>query len=119
MDIFPVEPEMALATAAAFALGWITQRWLLARREQHRIELLNEQIGKLEQQRDAAHRVALDLAARHSELRGERREAELMVLSLKSDLGRGYARNDTVVEGYDVHVSEMNEASWPLLETVQ
>lgn len=120
MGIIAMEFEtvLALAVVAAFMLGWLAHRWLLARRERSAIELLKQEISKLTQQRDAAHRVALDLAARQAKLR-DYQEAELKFLSLKSAPAAGYVRQDKVVEGYDVHVSEMNEASWPLLELAQ
>lgn len=120
MGIFPIEAEAALALAAglAFSLGWLSHRWLHARREQHAIERLSQKISKLDQQRDAAHRVALDLAARQAKLRAYQ-EAEMKFRSLKSAPGPGFIRHDKVVEGYDVHVSEMTEASWPALEIAQ
>jgi len=88
MDLFLAQDNLlpALALAVAFALGWLTHRWLVARREKQLVGELTEQLAFMERQRDSAHRVSLELADTHNKLVGEHLEAEWTIHSLKSDL---------------------------------
>jgi hypothetical protein len=88
MDIFLTQGNLflVLVTAVAFAVGWLAHRLLTSRREQQLVGELTEQLAFMERQRDAAHRVSLELADTHNKLVGEHLEAEWTVHSLKSDL---------------------------------
>ena len=88
MDVY-LTPENIVVTIAitlVFTLGWLTHRWMTARRDNARIDELTHQIERLERQRDSAHRVSLELADTHNKLVGEHLEAEWTIHSLKSDL---------------------------------
>ncbi len=117
MEFFSMQTELVLGVtaAASFTLGWIAHRYLLARRERISIELLTNQIGRLERQRDAAHRVALDLAATHSDLLKEHQEAKWKSSNIESNLSMRRPKADRVVDGYEVRVMDMDVAPRPLL----
>lgn len=88
MDLYLTQENIlvAIAIAVVFALGWLAHRWLTVRRENASIDELTHQIERLQRQRDAAHKVSLELAATHNKLVGEHLEAEWTIHSLKSDL---------------------------------
>lgn len=121
MEAFAVRPEMALtlAVVVAFALGWAAQRLVVARSDRRQFELLNDHIARIEKQRDAAHRVALDLSASHTDLLKEQQATETMVRKLKSDLSGRYARIEKLSAGYEVQYSDINDAVRPADETLQ
>ncbi len=81
-----MESYLAIATVAAFTLGWFTHRYLVERRERAVIEQLTDRLNRAEQQRDAAHRAALNLSATHARLMGEHQETEWIIRSLRSEL---------------------------------
>ena len=114
MDVFPIQPELvlAIAIAAAFVLGLMTHRLAQSMRHQRVINDLAEQLERLEQQRDAAHRVSLDLAASHTKLIGEHQEAEWMVRSLKTDLRLRAAKIEELSEGLVTELPSINDAMW-------
>lgn len=88
MDLYLTQENItvAIAIALVFALGWLTHRWLMRRRENAVIDELTHQIERLERQRDSAHQVSLELADTHNKLVGEHLEAEWTIHSLQSDL---------------------------------
>ena len=88
MDIFLTQESLflTLEIVVAFALGWLAHRWLTSRREKPLIGELTDQLAFMERQRDAAHRVSLELADTHNKLVGEHLEAEWTIHSLKSDM---------------------------------
>jgi len=88
MDFYLTQENIivAIAIALVFALGWLSHRRLMGRRENAAIDDLTHQIERLEQQRDSAHQVSLELADTHNKLVGEHLEAEWTIHSLQSDL---------------------------------
>lgn len=114
MDVFPIRADEVLAgaLAAAFALGLIAHRLFTSRRENQIIEQLNDQIARLEKQGDAAHRVALDLAARHNQLVGAHHEAEWSIRSLKSELERRDAMIERTSEGAESQGPAVKREFW-------
>lgn len=121
MDAFPIDPELtlAIAIAAAFVLGWMTNRLLKSVRYQREINDLAEQLARSEQQRDSAHQVSLELAANHNRLIGEHQEAEWMVGSLKAELRLRDARIEKLTNNHACDLPAMNEDFWVVEETVQ
>jgi len=113
MEAFNIEPELllALALVVAFALGWMAQRIVYARSDRQHFELLNEQIARIEKQRDAAHRVALDLSASYTELVKEQQDTESRMTKLQADLSGRYARIEKLAAGYEVQYSDLSEIS--------
>ena len=114
MDVFPIQLELvlAIAIAAAFVLGLMTHRLAQSMRHQRVVNDLAEQLERLEQQRDAAHRVSLDLAASHTKLIGEHQEAEWMVRSLKADLRLREAKIEELSEGLVTELPSINDDMW-------
>lgn len=114
MDVSSIQPEivLAIAVAAAFVLGLMTHRLAQSMRQQRVINDLTDQLARLEQQRDAAHRVSLDLAASHTKLIGEHQEAEWMLRDLKADLRLRDARIQTLSENPDAELPSINDDVW-------
>ena len=114
MDIFGFQIDDVLATAlvAGFALGVIADRLLTSRRERQVVKDLKDQVARFEQQGDAAHRAALDLAARHNQLVGEHHEAEWLIRNLKAKLERQGAELVDVSGDSEPQAAAMNEAFW-------
>jgi len=121
MDIFVIEPELtlAIATAAAFILGWMANRLVKSVRYQREIGDLSEQLARSEQQRDSAHHVSLELAANHNRLIGEHQEVEWMVNTLKTDLRLRDARIEKLTDDHARELPAVNEDFWVVEETVQ
>ena len=94
MEAFTIEPELllALALVVAFALGWMAQRFVNARSDRQHFELLNVQIARIEKQRDAAHRVALDLSASYTDMVKEQQDTEARMNRIQADLSGRYAK---------------------------
>lgn len=118
---FPLHTDMilAIAVAAAFALGWMLQRLFKSLRAKNRIELLSDRIARLEGQRDSAHRVSLDLAASHTQLLGDFHEAEWTIRGLKAEL---HTRNDKIealLEDRGHDLPSLSDEFWAVEKTVQ
>ena len=116
MDIFGFQIDDVLATAlvAGFALGVIADRLLTSWREHQVVTDQKDQIARFEQQADAAHRAALDLAARHNQLVGEHHEAEWLIRNLKAKLKRHDAELVDISGDSEPQAAAMNEAFWTL-----
>lgn len=121
MDAFPIEPELtlAIAIAAAFALGWMANRLVRYARYQRVINDLTEQLARSEQRRDAAHRVSLDLAADHNRLIGEHHEAEWMIGSLKAELRLRDAKIEKLTDNQARELPAVNDDFWIVEKSVQ
>ena len=100
-----MESYLAIAAVAAFILGWFAHRYLAERRERAVIEQLTDRLNRAEQQRDAAHRAALNLSATHARLISEHQETEWIIRSLRSELRVREARIDKLA-GSDVRFGE-------------
>lgn len=113
MEAFTIEPELllALALVVAFALGWMAQRMVYARSDRQHFELLNVQIARIEKQRDAAHRVALDLSASYTDLVKEKQDAEARMNRVQADLSGRNAKIEKLAVGYEVRYSDMGKRS--------
>jgi len=119
MDIFnisalPLQEEevLAIAIAAALVLGWLLNRLVGSWRERQVVTALNDKIARLEQQIDTAHRVSLDLAARHTQLTGAYQEAEWTIHSLKSDLEVRNARIEKLSANLSTDLPSVNIEKW-------
>lgn len=114
MDAFPIEQELilAVAVAAAFVLGLITHRFATSLRRKRVSNALTDQVSRLEEQRDAAHRVSLELAASHTKLIGEQQESEWMIRNLKSDLRLRDARIEKLSDDFGTELPSINDDMW-------
>jgi len=114
ISAFPMQGEEILATAiaAALVLGWLLHRMLVSVRERRAVATLTETVARLEHQIDTAHRVSLDLAARHTQLTGEYQEAEWTIHSLKSDLEARDARIEKLSQNFNIDLPSVNKEMW-------
>lgn len=118
---FPLHTDMilAIAVAAAFALGWMLQRLFKSRRANNHIEQLSDRIARMEQQRDSAHRVSLDLAASHTQLLGDFHEAEWTIRGLKAELLTRDDKIENLLDGQGHDLPSLSDEFWGVEKTVQ
>lgn len=80
--------------------------------QQRAIDGLTDQVTRLEQQREVAHCVSLDLAASHTHLIGEHQEAEWIIRSLKADLRLRDAKIEKLSEELGSESPSINGDLW-------